>query len=131
MMKPKPLLILLTISFSALLWVPACRHEADISSFPDVCFDKEILPIFLNNCSITGCHTGNGEEMKLSDYTSIMRGIKAGKPASSSIYKAITTTFGEGQMPPGQPITLENRTLIRVWIEQGASNTSCLPVAGH
>jgi hypothetical protein len=28
-------------------------------------------------------------------------------------------------MPPKQPLSLENRTLIRVWIEQGAAETTC------
>jgi hypothetical protein len=54
-----------------------------------------------------------------------MRGIKAGDPNDSEIYKAITKTSGEDKMPPDQPLSADNRTLIRLWIEQGAKETTC------
>jgi hypothetical protein len=125
-LKRLTFVIFLAMIPAVLAWITSCRHDSDIMGLPDVCFETEVLPVFLNNCTISGCHSGSSEGMNLTDYTSIMRGVTPGKPYSSQIYKAITSTFGEGQMPPGQPLTLENRTLIMVWIEQGALNKACL-----
>jgi hypothetical protein len=118
------LLVIATFS-----WITSCTHKADISGYPDVCFDTEVLPIFTNSCAISGCHTGNGEAMPLTRYTEISRGVVAGNPEASKIYKAITSTWGENKMPPSQPLSADNRTIIRLWIEQGANEVKCTPVA--
>jgi cytochrome c5 len=41
------------------------------------------------------------------------------------LYQAIITKWGEGRMPPDNPLSLENRMIIRLWIEQGANLTLC------
>jgi hypothetical protein len=51
--------------------------------------------------------------------------VVPGKPFSSRLYEAITALGGENKMPPGQMLSLENRTIIRLWIEQGAGLTVC------
>jgi len=108
-------------------WFISCTHKADLSNIPEVCFERDVLPIFLNSCATTGCHDGTGEGMILTDYNNILRGVIPGNPNSSRIYRAITTTTGENKMPPLQPLTLENRVKIRLWIEQGAPDSSCPP----
>jgi hypothetical protein len=110
---------------SIIISIVACTHKADLAGFPEVCFTGEVLPVFQNNCTMSGCHTGGGdEEMPLRTYEEIMNGIKPGNPDASEIYRSITSKWGE-RMPPDQPLSIGNRTLIRLWIEQGAGQTTC------
>ena len=119
------LMILTTIS-----WITSCTHKADISGIPEICFESQVLPIFANNCAISGCHDGTGESHQtFNNYLDISNSVVAFKPTASSSYKAITSTWGEGRMPPGQPLSKLNRTIIRLWIEQGAKETLCPPAA--
>jgi hypothetical protein len=116
------LLVILTI-FS---WVTSCTHVANIANLPVVCFTGDVLPIFKNNCAIPGCHDGSGREshMALNNYADISRSVISGNPNSSSLYQVMVSKWGN-LMPPGKPLSLENRTLIRLWIEQGATLTTC------
>jgi hypothetical protein len=116
------LLIILTI----VSWITSCTHDAKISDIPEVCFERDVKLIFTSNCAIAGCHDGTGEsDLLLNDYTNISRSVVAGNPNSSRAYQAIIATMGENKMPPDQPLSLENRTIIRVWIQQGARPTVC------
>jgi hypothetical protein len=118
------LFLIFLVSVPALIF--SCRHNADISEIPEVCFEGDVLPVFKNICAIAGCHNGSGDsELILDSYTSISNAVTPGKPYSSAVYKAIISRSGENKMPPGQPLSLENRTLIRIWIEQGAKLTVC------
>jgi hypothetical protein len=122
------ILIIFTVSFS---WITSCKHNADISGLPEICFTANVLPVFTNNCTMSGCHDGQGESrLTLTSYAEIMKGVVPGKPYSSRVYKAIIGSGGENSMPPGRPLLLESRTFIRVWIEQGASLTTCADSSG-
>jgi hypothetical protein len=115
-------IIVLTI----MSWVTSCTHNANIDNIPDVCFDRDVLIVFQTNCSTNTCHNGTGDSRLLLDnYTSISQAVVPGKPYSSSIYKSIIATSGENRMPPDKSLTLENRTIIRLWIEQGAKSVPC------
>lgn len=119
-----PVLFILIVT--AIGWNSACTHSADISDLPEVCFEKEVLPVFQNSCAIAGCHDGNGEsDLVLNNYLDISHAVIPGRPFDSEVYKAIIATRGENKMPPDQPLSLENRTIIRLWIEQGALLTIC------
>jgi hypothetical protein len=103
----------------------SCKHEPDISGLPEICFTGEVLPVFINNCALSGCHDGRGEsDMQLNNYSDISRNVTPGNADASRLYQSITAKW-ESMMPPNQPLSLENRTLIRVWIEQGAALTTC------
>ena len=108
------------------LWISSCVHDLGIpSGIPEICFDSDVLPVFKNNCAISGCHDGTGRSrFTLTTYEGIMHGITAYKPDQSRFYQAITGK-GEGLMPPNQPLSLENRTIVRLWILQGATHTTC------
>jgi mono/diheme cytochrome c family protein len=81
---------------------------------------------------MTGCHDGSGERnFHLTDYAGISQSVVAGKPYESPAYKAIIAKSGEGKMPPSNPLSLENRTIIRLWIQQGARLTSCSDTASQ
>ncbi len=112
-------------------WISSCTHNADINNIPEICFERDVLPVFQNSCAIAGCHDGTGEsDLRLTSFVQIKDAVEPGKPYSSEIYKAIISTFGENKMPPGPPLSLENRTLIRLWIEQGAALTICPDTSG-
>jgi hypothetical protein len=117
------------IIINLLLLTTSCKHDADISKLPEVCFSRDILPIYSNNCAISGCHTAGagGERFSLANYADIRNTVTPFKPEQSESYKAIVSTGGEGHMPPGQLLSKGQRTLIRVWIEQGADETTCTP----
>ena len=90
-----------------------------------MCFDSDIIPIFLNNCALNQCHDGTGEsDYVFKGYSEIMHNIKPGDPEGSEIYEAISGA-GEDMMPPDQPLSVENRTKIRLWIDQGAHPGPC------
>ena len=107
--------------------VPSCTHETlNLAQFDTVCFERDVLPVFQNGCATTGCHSGGGEGMDLTTYNGILRGVTAGSPAQSNVYRAITTTLIQ-PMPPSHALAESDRIRIRIWIEQGANNTVCPP----
>jgi hypothetical protein len=127
-MKPNKFFLPLTllVILTTISWITSCSHDAKIKDMPAICFEGDVLPIFTNSCAISGCHDGRGESgMALNNYTEISRTVVPGNPISSSSYKAIIATWGENKMPPDQPLSLENRTIIRLWIQQGAMLTTC------
>jgi hypothetical protein len=132
-MKPDKIYLFLSllVLLSIFSWVTSCTHVANIATLPEVCFTGDVLPIFQNSCAISGCHDGSGREshMSLSSYADIIRDITPGNPNSSKLYQVIIAKWGN-RMPPSQPLSLENRTKIRVWIEQGANLTTCTDTTG-
>jgi hypothetical protein len=125
----KPDKIYVSIVFLMILstasWIISCTHNADITNLPEICFKRDVLPIYKNNCAKPGCHDGTGEAGTFNNYPDISQSVVAGNPNSSRSYQAIIATWGENKMPPDQPLSLENRTIIRLWIEQGAKETAC------
>ncbi len=109
----------------------SCTHDALLDNIPEICFDRDVLPVFLNSCAIKGCHDGTGESGFLNSYTTIINGVVPGKPYSSPIYTSLISTWGENKMPPDRPISVENRIKIRLWIEQGATQTTCPQSLNH
>lgn len=127
--KPfQSLLILVGVTLLTL----SCSHESDmLDSFAEVCFESDVLPVFQNSCGISGCHDGNEEaNYILTSFDGIRNSVVAGDPDASPSYLALTLKGSEGMMPPGQPLSQTNRTLIRLWIYQGANNTVCPDITG-
>lgn len=109
-----------------LLVANSCKHDGTPADQMDqICFQEQILPIFQNSCATSGCHSGGhgAGGYVFSDYSGIMKAISPGNAEKSEAYKAITSTFQ--LMPPGNALPKEKRTLIRLWIEQGAKETTC------
>jgi hypothetical protein len=126
-MKPDKISLLLAslVILTTFSWITSCTHNADISNMPEICFKRDVQLIIGSSCAISRCHDGNGEAMPLTNYTEISGSVVPGNPDASPIYQAIIATWGEKKMPPDQPLTQENRTIIRVWIEQGAQEVKC------
>lgn len=107
----------------------SCKHDPmGISQLDTVCFQSQILPILQTSCGIAGCHDAGGEggEFTTDSYQTIMPIVTPGSAAKSTLYQVITAVNGQ-IMPPKRPLTKDQRTLILVWIEQGANNTTCNP----
>ena len=55
-MIKKYFLFILTVIFglvSILLLLHGCKHDP---VYTNVCFQSQVLPIFANNCTVSGCH---------------------------------------------------------------------------
>ncbi len=131
-MKPDKfkLFLILIIAFATFSWISSCTHVANIAALPEVCFDRDVLPIFTNNCAISRCHDGSRESrMAYNNYSDIRASVVPNNPDASQSYRAIISKWGN-LMPPSQPLSKENRTIIRVWIEQGAGQTICNDTTG-
>lgn len=90
-----------------------------------VCFEGQILPIFISSCAKSGCHNAakHEEGYVLDSYSNIMKkGIVPGYPEKSEIYEVIAN----GEMPPrgNTKLTSDQVALIKQWILEGAGNTA-------
>ena len=123
MMQKFKILFFSTLLCASFLFVgESCKHEnLPFINADSICFERDILPIFVSNCAMSGCHDANtrAEGYNLSNYSSIVkRGIKAGNPAGSEIWEVID----DGSMPPNGKLTSLQRSYIKTWIAAGAKN---------
>lgn len=103
---------------SILFLVNSCKHDGiPADQMVPVSF-TEVLPIFTSYCG--KCHDGiRGESgYAYTDYSTIMKSITPGNASKSKAYQAMTSTIQI--MPPDIAMPTSKRTLIRLWIEQGA-----------
>lgn len=92
---------------------------------PAICFERDILPIFVSNCAKSGCHDAQSHEegYELNSYANIVKkGIVPGNVAASEIWESITTNSGEEGMMPlnAPPLSARELDLIKRWITAGA-----------
>ncbi len=121
-------LFLFVVIFTTTGILPSCKHESlNLAQFDTVCFERDILPVFQNGCATTGCHGGSGGRgMQLNTYAGIAREVTPGSPATSRAYQMIVSQILQ-PMPPSHALAESDRIKIRIWIEQGAKNTTCSP----
>ena len=104
------------------LLLGSCQHEVlPKVNASDICFERDVLPIFVSNCAMSGCHdAGTAEDgFVLTNYATITdRGIKPGNAKDSKIWESIE----ENEMPPNHPLTSEQKAIIKAWINDGAKN---------
>ena len=101
----------------------SCTHKTDLTNVRTVSFNAEVLPIFQTNCGMCHGNAGRGDGGKnYMSYEGIMKDVTAGNANKSNIYSVITSTIS--RMPPTSHNALnqDQRSLIYVWIEQGANN---------
>jgi hypothetical protein len=120
------------------IFIQSCKHELN---YPDynpnpidtttpppvdtlVCFESQILPLFVSNCAMSGCLDADSpeENIQLTDYTHIRQEIIPYQPSSEDVMEAIL----DGSMPPSpnSNLTSSQISLIQQWISQGAQNTT-------
>lgn len=94
-------------------------------------FGQQVLPIFISNCAVSGCHdvASHQNGVVLTDYANIVGTgeVRAGQPGNSKIWKVINETDPAKRMPrpPRSPLTQAQKDLIGKWMTQGARNNSC------
>jgi hypothetical protein len=141
-MKGKAILFFLVLSFTGL----TCKHDVMQPVNPIVgppvnpgtpCdpgviyFEKDVLPILVSNCAISGCHNpGFAQDgVLLDNYVNVMLtgDVRPGNPLGSDLYQVIVSTDINKRMPPlpRAALSAAQITTIRTWIEQGAKNLAC------
>ncbi|MGA2298993.1 MAG: hypothetical protein ABSG15_15720 [FCB group bacterium] len=120
---------LLVLVFIIYLASSSCTHPVDgLSKLDSVCFDPQVMTIVQISCAKAGCHDGSktGARHTFKDYASIRQYVTPGQPKNSRFYTAISSGWSNLMPPPPNlPLTEEQRSIIYVWIEQGAQNRLC------
>ncbi len=131
-MRIKIIFTLLAITLFVTSWT--IENEEIYNPDDNICFERDVLPIFLENCALSGCH--NSESRKhgniFDSYDNIMnsnkgRSIIPYNLKKSKIYKKITEDKNEDRMPPqpNPPLTGAEIAMINKWIMAGAPNSKC------
>ena len=131
---PTQIAVALLLLFPVSFILSSCRHDAELPPIvayagDSILFDSQVLPMIVSNCSMAGCHDGNGEKFPLLNYQDIRSKVKPGKPYKSSLYQVITAQNAIGNpMPPApyQSLTNNQITIIQLWIMEGARDISSL-----
>lgn len=105
------------------LFLATCTKDR---SGPDGCFQEDVLPIFISNCTMSGCHNSKdkADGYDLSNYDGIMKGIKPKHPLQSEIYKTIRGNNPSMPQSPYPKLSAADVSMIKLWINMGAMNTS-------
>src|SRR6187397_1863891 len=81
--------------------IPGC------TSNDTVCFESNVLPIFVSACAIAGCHDAKshkeGYRLDSSAYI-VNKGVQPGNANGSKLYDVLFGS-GEERMPPNTPLT--------------------------
>jgi hypothetical protein len=94
-----------------------------------LCFERDILPIFISNCAKSGCHDAATREegYEFTSYATITaKKFKPGDLGDTELWEKINEEDDDDIMPPlpNAPLTAEQKMLIRDWILRGARNTT-------
>jgi hypothetical protein len=114
----------------SLMQTQGCKHEPVIvltAADSAICFERDILPIFVTNCAKSGCHDAitAEEELILNSWQGIMSaGIEPGNPSKSEVFKEIQGKMGG---PKYGNLNSDQKILIQKWIMLGAKNTTNCP----
>src|SRR6188768_2178943 len=68
-----------------------------------LCFERDILPIFISNCAVSGCHDAatRQEGYEFTSYATITaKKFEPGDPEDTELYEKITEHDADERMPP-------------------------------
>lgn len=94
---------------------------------PEICFEAEVLPIFVMYCSATGCHNAQDQAQgyDLTDYQSILHGTKPKNFSDSRVFTVLDTTDPKRMPPLGHAqLSSDQFLVIQSWAMSGAVNSS-------
>jgi hypothetical protein len=123
-----------TMAVNSCVHAPYVLPVAKRTNDPGICFERDILPVFVSNCAKSGCHDASSHEggYRLDNYQDIIsKGIVPGNYAASKIWESIAIGGEEGMMPQGAPrLTPVQLDVIKRWIvagavDSGACQSSC------
>jgi hypothetical protein len=122
----KSLLSLSILLLGSFLVVVSCKHKPDVPQAPQVSFSKDVQPVIIANCTMSGCHGSSGggerERRQLLTYSDVAAIVTPYSPHSSDLYNRITASGGEDKMPPSGYMSEQSIETIYIWILQGAKN---------
>lgn len=134
----------LITSVIALGTIAGCTHQPNVLPTPtspttgtptsDICFERDILPIFVSNCAKSGCHDAatRADGYILTSYATITaKGLKPGNANNSDLYEVLIETDLDKRMPlnPNPALSSAQIDIIKRWINSGAPNSSgCTPI---
>ncbi len=113
------------------LIISSCKHEPPLKLSAEdsaICFERDILPIFVSNCAKSGCHDPitAEEDVVLNTWAGIMdAGVKPGKPQDSKVYEELST--GDMSKAKYGNLNQSQKDIIKKWIILGAKNTTNCP----
>jgi hypothetical protein len=121
-------------ALALIMFSTSCTNDKDTpndtptvpTSGDTVCFTRSVLPIFQQNCGVSGCHSVSSAAkgyVYVDFQTITARGVVPGRASESLVYQVLTRT--SNRMPPSVPLSSANIQLIERWINQGARNTTC------
>ena len=137
------LVSLLFLFWGTFVIINSCTHAYYVmpdnlrKGDPTICFERDILPIFISNCTQSNCHNAVAHKggYTLDNYSNIMKkGIVPGNIAASKIWESVAmNTWDVENMPIDAPgLNNTQLDLLRRWIQSGAidsgsdcSNTIC------
>ena len=110
------------LSLVLALLIYACRHETLIpggtppngitpptAGASTICFETNVLPIFVSNCAKAGCHDAitKAKGLRYDNYGEIMNTIRPNRPDNSQAWERIMETRADKRMPqpPALPLT--------------------------
>ena len=109
--------VLLTFATGMLL-LSNCKKEENINnvdcSMVNSSYSANIKPIINANCISSGCHNANSTNGDFTTYN----GLKA-KADNGSLNNRVVQ---QKNMPPSQPLSLDDLEKIKCWINSGAPN---------
>jgi hypothetical protein len=92
---------------------------------PNACFNENVLPIFVSNCTMSGCHNAKDRkaDLDLTTYEGIIKGVKPKHPLLSDVYKVIKGNNPSMPEKPYAKLSARDVSIIKLWIGMGAQNT--------
>ena len=117
------------IPFLALLLFAQCAQDKLPASYAAVgiCYETEIEPIIVSNCTQSTCHNPVDLEdgYDFTTYDGIMTAVRPFKPNQSELYESITEADLGDIMPPppNNALSAAQIALIKDWIDKGAPET--------
>jgi len=94
------------------------------------CYDRDISPILMSSCAVTGCHDAitHHDGVDFSSYSKTLVRIKTGDPTHSALYNSITASSGSENFMPPKPYSALSKAAIDTiysWIKRGGLNEEC------
>lgn len=107
-------------------------HSASSScnSCPAISFNHDVIPLFTQNCAISGCHTGQypAGNVNLDSLVAYAHATKpgtgyvhAGSPSTSILVQQLSVSANQ-HMPPNAQLSDCQINIISCWVQEGAAN---------
>ncbi len=92
-----------------------------------VCFNTQVLPLFVANCAMSGCHDAiaHKDGYNFTTYHGIRSGVVPFQQDAGKVMKALKETDQDKMMPPAGQLPSSQIALIQKWITQGALERNC------